>query len=74
MTKKKNTELGVQPKEKMIMFFFGIVFVLMLGKHYFANLGGSTDEKAELLKWYYFGLAFWIILICVLGYIYTNGF
>ncbi|SHJ55184.1 hypothetical protein SAMN04488007_0691 [Maribacter aquivivus] len=48
------------------MFFFGIIFVSILGKHYFANLGGSVEDKSRLLKVYYLGLVFWA---CIIGLI-----
>ncbi len=53
-------------REQIIMFFFGIIFVSILGKHYFANLGGSVEDKSRLLKVYYLGLVFWA---CIIGLI-----
>ena len=60
---------SIPRKDKIIIFFFGTIFVLLIGKHYFANLGGSPGEKSVLLKWYYFGLAFWLCIIVGIGYL-----
>ena len=71
---KKQKEVEITTKEKITMFFFGVIFVLLLGKQYFANLAGSNDAKAQLLKWYYLGLLCYSILIGILGYYYNNSF
>ena len=63
---RQKNQTTVKPKDKILIFFFGTFFVLILGKHYFANLGGSPGEKSQLLKWYYFGLVFWFLILGVL--------
>ncbi|NQZ45845.1 MAG: hypothetical protein HRT65_16190 [Flavobacteriaceae bacterium] len=60
----------ISEKDNIILFFFGIFFVLLLGRHYFANLKGSPEQKNQLLKWYYLGLVFWCLGIG--GLIYLN--
>jgi len=58
----------------MIMFFLGVFFVIILGRHYFANLSGSPEEKSELLKWYYLGLVFYIGLIAAIAFMNMESF
>lgn len=58
----KNENHTLSLREQVIMFFFGII----LGKHYFANLGGSVQDKSRLLKIYYLGLLFWGCMIGII--------
>ncbi len=54
------------------MFFSGIIIVTILGKHYFANLGGSLEDKARLLKIYYLGLLFWVFVIGIILFLFIS--
>lgn len=69
--KKANHSLSL--KEQIIMFFFGIVFVTILGRQYFANLGGSVEDKSRLMKVYYLGLLFWFVVIGVIFFLENHG-
>ena len=60
----------IKLSQKLLIFFFGIFFVLIAGRQYFALLSGSIEQKNQLLKLYYLGLIFWAALISVLAYFF----
>ncbi|WP_422351131.1 hypothetical protein [Flagellimonas sp.] len=51
----------ISSTDKIVIFFFGILFVLLLGRHYFANLRGGLNEKSQMLKWYLLGIGFLVL-------------
>lgn len=62
-------EKGLTETEKLKMFFFGFIIVIISGTRVFYNLPGNTTQKRQTLIYYISGLLFWIILIGIIIYL-----
>ena len=62
-------EKGLTETEKLKMFFFGFIIVIISGTRVFYNLPGNATQKRQTLFYYISGLLFWIILIGIIIYL-----
>ena len=66
----KSNLQGLNQKEKMTMFFFGFVIVLLHGgNRYFYHLSGNDKQKRQKITYYILGIIFWIITFVLISYL-----
>jgi len=61
---------GINVTNKVLLFFFGILFVIIVGNQYFYNMPGTKRQKKELLICYYVGILFWCVVLGILFYFF----
>ncbi|WP_243878589.1 hypothetical protein [Winogradskyella pelagia] len=60
----------LKPGDKIIIFFGGVFIVLFAGYHTLFNYHGKAEtDKVLIIKLYYGGILFWILLITSLYYL-----
>lgn len=63
----KNSKEELDTLDKILIFFFGIIFVMIVGYQYFYNLQGSNKKKKQGLILYYSGILFWISILVIVS-------
>ena len=54
---------GLTESEKLKMFFFGIVIIIITGTRVFYHLPGNEKQKKQTFTYYIGGVLFWLIII-----------
>lgn len=66
---KDSKEKELTHSEKLIMFFFGIIIILITGTRVFYHLPGNETQKRQTLFYYLSGIVFWILVIGLTVYL-----
>ena len=70
MKTKLKTKLAM--KDKIQIFFFGMVWVVVFRYQYFYNLPGTEKDKRKFIRLYYGGIVFWALFVIAVIYIISK--
>ncbi len=66
MTNPKESKKGLTLTDKILIFFFGVLFVMFFGYQYLYNLPGTEKQKRQGIILYYLGILFWVLVVVAL--------
>ncbi len=66
MDNSKDSKTGLTLKDKILIFFFGVLFVMFVGYQYLYNLPGTEKQKRQGIILYYAGILFWVLVVVII--------